>query len=207
MANHQIDQYYQVNLSKHGASAQGVGWKNEEAQQVRFDQLLKVIYTQGKFSINDAGCGVGDLSDYLKSRFPETLYLGYDLMPAMIKQAKKKHQENDFRKFYLVDRLSEMSSADYSIASGILNLKFDNPESQWKEYIIETISTLNEKSNLGFAFNALTKYSDKEFMKPELYYSDPLWLFDYCKTHFAKNVALLHDYSQYDFTILVKKNF
>jgi hypothetical protein len=25
--------------------------------------------------------------------------------------------------------------------------------------------------------------------------------------HFAKNVALLHDYGQYDFTILVKKNF
>jgi len=78
---------------------------------------------------------------------------------------------------------------------------------KWKEYILETISILNQKSRLGFSFNALTKYSDVEFMKPELYYSDPSWLFDYCKTHFAKNVALLHDYSQYDFTILVKKNF
>jgi SAM-dependent methyltransferase len=205
--SHQIDHYYQGNLSKHGASAQGVGWKNEEAQQIRFDQLLKVIYTQGKFSINDAGCGVGDLSGYLRDRFPETLYFGYDLMAEMIDEAKNKYPENDFQKFFLIDQLSQMGSADYSVASGILNLKFDCAESQWKNYIVETISTLNEKSNLGFAFNALTKYSDKEFMKPELYYTDPLWLFDYCKTHFAKNVALLHDYNQYDFTILVKKNF
>ena len=66
---------------------------------------------------------------------------------------------------------------------------------------------MNEKSKFGFSFNALTSYSDAAFMKAELYYSNPGWLFDYCKTRFAKNVALLHDYSQYDFTILVKKNF
>lgn len=64
---------------------------------------------------------------------------------------------------------------------------------------------MNEKSTLGFAFNALTKYSDPEFMKEELYYTDPLFMFDYCKTNFSKNVALLHDYRQYDFTILVRK--
>jgi SAM-dependent methyltransferase len=203
----QIEDYYQANLSKHGTGAQGVGWKNEEAQRIRFDQLLKVIYTPEKFSINDVGCGVGDFSAYLKIKFPRNSYFGYDLMAEMIEGAKKKYVENDSCKFFLIDGLSKMHVADYSIASGILNLKFDYSESQWKDYIIETISILNDKSNLGFAFNALTKYSDKEFMKPELYYTDPLWLFDFCKTHFAKNVALLHDYGQYDFTILVKKKF
>ncbi|HAI76542.1 MAG TPA: SAM-dependent methyltransferase, partial [Microscillaceae bacterium] len=62
-------------------------------------------------------------------------------------------------------------------------------------------------SDQGFAFNALTSYSDLEFRKQELYYSDPLYLFDYCKKNFGKNVALLHDYNQYDFTIIVKKKF
>jgi len=41
--------------------------------------------------------------------------------------------------------------------------------------------------------------------EPNLYYADPGFFFDYCKTHFAKNVALLHDYGLYDFTILVRK--
>jgi hypothetical protein len=98
-----------------------------------------------------------------------------------------------------------MKEADYTVASGVLNLKFDIPENEWLEYIIETISVMNSKSRNGFAFNALTKYSDKEYMKEELYYSDPCFLFDYCKRNFAKNVALLHDYQEYDFTIIVRK--
>jgi SAM-dependent methyltransferase len=203
----QLENYYQNNLSKHGSNAQGVGWKNEEAQRIRFDQLLKVIHSQNGFSINDVGCGVGDFSAYLKGKFSDTKYFGYDLMPQMIEKAKEKYSEDESVRFYEVGLLSEMKLADYSVASGIFNLKFDQAESQWNEYIIETISILNDKSIMGFSFNSLTKYSDKEFMKPELYYTDPLWLFDYCKINFAKNVALLHDYGQYDFTILVKKEF
>jgi hypothetical protein len=64
---------------------------------------------------------------------------------------------------------------------------------------------MHEKSSKGFAFNALTKYSDEDKMQDYLFYSDPLYLFDYCKKHFSRNVALLHDYNQYDFTILVRK--
>lgn len=203
----QLNKYYQDNLSHHGASAQGVGWKNEEAQQIRFSQLIKVIYSSDRFSVNDAGCGVGDLSTMLNKEFSSFTYTGYDMMADMISQAKKKYPESTRCQFYQVTHLREMNRSDYSMASGILNLKFDCTDMQWKEFILETLHLLNDKSQLGFAFNALTKYSDKEFMKPELYYADPLWLFDYCKTHFAKNIALLHDYSQYDFTILVKKNF
>jgi SAM-dependent methyltransferase len=207
MINASIESYYQNNLSAHGAGPQGVGWKNEEAQHVRFEQLLKVIYSKGPFTINDIGCGVGDLSAYISAKKIEYQYVGYDVLDEMITQAKLKYPENGSRRFEQVNDLAQMKEADYCVASGIFNLKFEVSEASWKEYIIETINILYEKSKLGFSFNALTSYSDKDFMKPELHYSNPTWLFDYCKTYFAKNVALLHDYSQYDFTILVKKNF
>jgi SAM-dependent methyltransferase len=206
MITESIESYYKRNLSTHGAGAQGVGWKNEEAQHVRFEQLLKVVYTES-FSINDAGCGVGDLSEYILKKKMQHHYFGYDVLPEMIAKAKVKYPESSTRRFDPVQNLGQMQVADYSVASGILNLKFEVTEQKWKKYILEAIHILNEKSRLGFSFNALTSYSDKEYMKPDLYYSNPTWLFDYCKTHFAKNVALLHDYSQYDFTILVKKNF
>jgi hypothetical protein len=64
---------------------------------------------------------------------------------------------------------------------------------------------MDDKSDAGFAFNCLTIYSDSDHRKSELYYADPLYLFDYCKKNFSKNVTLLHDYGEYDFTILVKK--
>ncbi len=65
---------------------------------------------------------------------------------------------------------------------------------------------MNRFSRKGFAFNCLTSYSDKERMREDLYYSDPCFLFDYCKRHFSKNVALLHDYGLYEFTVLVRKD-
>jgi SAM-dependent methyltransferase len=207
MITKSIESYYQKNLSAHGAGAQGVGWKNEEAQRVRFQQLMKVVFTESPFSINDVGCGVGDLSNYLTQLKYKCEYYGYDILPEMIEQAKKRYPESDAARFVQLADLRQMQVADYSVASGILNLKFEVAEEKWQEYILDTIHILNDKSKLGFSFNALTSYSDSEHMKPELYYSSPTWLFDYCKTHFAKNVALLHDYSQYDFTILVKKNF
>ena len=64
---------------------------------------------------------------------------------------------------------------------------------------------MNDISRRGFSFNMLTKYSDPEYMRQHLYYADPCYLFDYCKMHFSRNVALLHDYEVYDFTILVRK--
>jgi hypothetical protein len=49
----------------------------------------------------------------------------------------------------------------------------------------------------------LTKYSgaDRMAQRPDLYYG-----FDFCKRRFSRNVALLHDYGLYDFTILVRKD-
>ena len=64
---------------------------------------------------------------------------------------------------------------------------------------------MNKFSLKGFAFNVLTKYSDKEYMQNNLYYADPLFLFDYCKRNFSQNVALLHDYELYEFTLIIKK--
>ena len=43
-------------------------------------------------------------------------------------------------------------------------------------------------------------------MRPHLHYGDPLWFFDWCKRKYSRNVALLHDYDLYDFTIIVRKD-
>ena len=79
-----------------------------------------------------------------------------------------------------------------------------DPE-DWKEYVLGVLDKIDAASRRGFSFNALTRYSDKEYMKDNLYYSDPCFFFDYCKNKFSKQVALLHDYPLYEFSILVRK--
>ena len=81
----------------------------------------------------------------------------------------------------------------------------NNKEEDWLNYVLETLTLINSFTIEGFSFNILTKYSDKNYMKDYLFYADPCFLFDFCKKNFSKNVSLLHDYSLYEFTIIVKK--
>ena len=199
-----INHYYTDKIKMHGATPKGVDWNGEESQFVRFEQLSKII-NKDIFSINDIGCGYGKYFEFLQNRFSNFNYYGFDLSQEMINNAKSLYS-NKGGGFMQVDNLKNIEKADYSVASGIFSVKMEHNESEWLSYILDTLEKMNDKSNNGFSFNMLTKYSDKEYMKDNLYYADPLFIFDYCKRNFSKQVALLHDYGLYEFTILVKKD-
>ena len=199
-----INHYYTDKIKIYGATPKGVDWNGEESQFVRFEQLSKII-NKDIFSINDIGCGYGKYFEFLQNRFSNFNYYGFDLSQEMINNAKSLYS-NMGGGFMQVDNLKNIEKADYSVASGIFSVKMEHNESEWLSYILDTLEKMNDKSNNGFSFNMLTKYSDKEYMKDNLYYADPLFIFDYCKRNFSKQVALLHDYGLYEFTILVKKN-
>lgn len=199
-----VQQYYDEKIQTHGPTAKGVDWNSPESQQMRFSQLLKVVDRGASFTINDFGCGYGALADYLQHEGLSFRYRGFDISPDMIAGAEKLHPVSEQIAF--VNEESELSAADYTVASGIFNVKLDTPAVEWEKYILETLGTINALSMKGFAFNVLTKYSDREFMRSDLYYADPLFLFDYCKSRFSRFVALLHDYPLYEFTILVRKD-
>jgi len=42
-------------------------------------------------------------------------------------------------------------------------------------------------------------------MRDYLYYGDPCFYFDLCKRSYSRQVALMHDYGLYEFTLLVRK--
>jgi SAM-dependent methyltransferase len=200
-----VQQYYEAKIQTHGPTARGVDWNSPESQQMRFGKLFNVIDRSFPFTVNDFGCGYGALADYLQKEAQPVQYFGFDISPLMIARAKELHAAANWITF--VDQESELPEADYTVASGIFNVKLDTSAVEWEKYILETLGTINALSRNGFAFNVLTKYSDPEFMRPDLYYADPLFLFDYCKTNFSRFVALRHDYPLYEFTILVRKDY
>jgi hypothetical protein len=198
--------YYNNRVDSHKDSSQQVGWKSIAAQQNRFLQLIKVIDGNSNFSINDLGCGLGDLSNFLHEKgFSEFTYNGYDTFQLIIDGAIKRRKQFEKTNFIKISNPNEMKPADYTVASGILNIRFQISDEEWLCYILEMINVMNDKSLKGFAFNALTSYSDEEFKKPELYYTDPCFIFDYCKRNISRDVSLIHDYQEYDFTIIVRK--
>lgn len=201
-----INEYYTNKINQFGNTPRGVDWKDEQSQFIRFDQLLKVIEDKSDFSVNDLGCGFGSMFLYmLQNTFGKFNYNGYDLSAEMIEHANEVCGEFNGLSFFKVNASSEMQVADYSVASGIFNVKMNHNDQEWLTYITDALHDLNEKSTKGFSFNALTLFSDAEFKKEHLYYADPMFLFEHCKKNYSRNVALLHDYNLFEFTIIVRK--
>lgn len=198
-----VGSYYTSALGRHGATPQGVDWNSEESQRLRFDQLAKIWEgREGEaISVIDYGCGYGALVPYLRERGVPFSYTGFDISPEMVAAARQLHGGASAA---FVGSEAELPVVDYTVASGIFNVKLDTPEEAWREYVLETIERLARLASRGFAFNVLSLYSDPERRRPDLYYADPLFLFDYCKTRFSRAVALLHDYPLYEFTLLVR---
>ncbi len=198
--------YYKGRSMEFSLDSQKAGWKNDEAQDARFEQFLRLIPISERFTINDLGCGLGQFCKYLTiNGYEFGSYRGYDLLEEMITECKTRFITSNTH-FRLINSAEEMDISDYTVASGIFNLKFDIDNKIMQDYIYDTINIMDRKSLKGFSFNMLTKYSDKHLMKSGLYYSDPLLIFDFCKRNISKQVSLLHDYYHYDFTIAVKKD-
>lgn len=197
------EEKYIASIEKFGLTPMGLDWKDITAQQRRFEQLAKLLDTNNDFSINDLGAGFGDLSLFLRERYGSNFcYHGYDIVPYMVEMANSKFPNE---KFEVIETPNQMEIADYTVASGIFNFKASLSEEDWWIYLTSSIGQMFEKSLKGIAFNALTSYSDLALQKSELYYADPCRIFDFCKKNLSRNVALLHDYDFFDFTIMVRK--
>ena len=198
-----VSQYYSTKLSEYGETPRGVDWNGEESQILRFNQLAKIIHLLEGFSLNDLGCGYGALYNYLSRDSQSFTYNGYDISDKMISAAQARYADSPNAHFMVASE--PQAIADYGLASGIFNVRLGYSNSEWSEYLEATLDTLDRTSRRGFAFNCLTSYSDIDKMKHHLYYPDPCALFALCKQRYSRNVALLHDYGLYEFTILVRK--
>jgi predicted TPR repeat methyltransferase len=156
-------------------------------------------HDHGPFELNDFGCGYGALVGYLRSRELDVAYRGFDLSASMLEHAQRNYGDASF-----VGSIDGLGRADYTVASGIFNVKLDVPTEDWREYVLGTLETIARLSAKGFAFNMLTSYSDADRMRDDLYYGDPLFFFDLCKREYSRHVALLHDYGLYEFTMIVR---
>jgi SAM-dependent methyltransferase len=199
-----IGDYYSARLREHGPTARGVDWNSHESQFLRFEQLLKIKREPGPASFNEIGCGYGAFVDFLDGQGEPFSYCGVDLAPDMVAAANARFVGRSNVCFEIGTRPAE--TRDFSIASGVFNVRLDTPDEAWLDGIHAVMDTLHETSSRGFAFNALTSYSDADKMRDYLYYADPLQVFDRCKRRYSGQVALLHDYGLYEFTIVVRKD-
>ena len=201
-----LDEYFTEKLETYGATPKGVDYNGPEAQAVRFEQLAKVIDPAQNFSVIDYGSGYGAMFDFLHQKGWNFKYYGIDLIEKMVIAGRETHK--DFPNAHFTTDEKEVSPVDYLLAGAIFNIKLEASYEEWQDFTLKTLRNMDSLCTKGFSFNMLTKYSDEDRMaeRPDLFFGDPLFFFDFCKRNFSHNVALLHDYGLYDFTILVRKD-
>lgn len=192
--------YYSEKLKQHGATARGVDWPSAASQYLRFAQLLKLCDFNLPFSINDFGCGYGALLEYFEYRQINLAiaYHGVDISPSMIEAAKTLWRHRPLATFTTGCECPGI--ADYSIASGVFNVKLEWPTEAWERYIESILTDLCAKSRRGFAVNFMLPPDDE----PLLYRTRPDRWLDFVARRLDYSPVLVTDYGLREFTLLAR---
>ncbi len=197
-----VESYYTEKIQRFGADHRAVDWNSSESQMLRFAQVTRVCDLGQPFSVLDYGCGYGALVDYLDAQGTHARYTGYDISDAMRACGEERYLLRDDVQF--TGDLSTITEVDYVVASGVFSVRMGFDDDHWSRYVFDRIDEFASRARCGFAFNMLTAYSDADRMRPDLYYADPLAMFDAMRRRYSRRVALLHDYPLYEFTIVVR---
>ncbi|GLH80998.1 hypothetical protein SSBR45G_59070 [Bradyrhizobium sp. SSBR45G] len=203
-----VDAYYSACVARHGATPRGVDWSCEATQGLRFVQLMKLCDASAPFSLNDIGCGYGALVPFLAARFPscEIDYLGIDLSRAMISRARRRFA-GPRRRFSVAAESPRI--ADYSVASGIMNVNVGYSREAWEDYVRAMLQRMYAASRRGFAVNFIEAGADEKLedgvVTARLYRTTPDVWAAYCEQAFSAQVELIRNYGMKEFTLLVRR--
>ncbi|WP_228151680.1 class I SAM-dependent methyltransferase [Pseudazoarcus pumilus] len=172
----------------HGDSAQAVQYSDTVSQHKRFKVLSEVAPDLG--SVVDLGCGLGHFLDHLRANGFAGPYLGLDFVQEFVNSANAKHASDPLTEFKQCDLIADAYPEGYDtfVVCGVFNNKMDN-NAEFMRCVLEKAFAATRKQ---VAFNAMSTYVD--FEDPDLYYTNPCEIFDFCKRNLTRKVTLRHEY-------------
>jgi SAM-dependent methyltransferase len=204
-----IEAYYSARVAKYGATPLGVDWSCQATQGLRFVQLLKLCDFSAPFSLNDIGCGYGALATFLAARYPDSKidYLGLDLSRNMIRRARRRFSRSGHR---FVVGVASPRIADYSVASGIMNVNCSFSRAVWEGFVATTLREMRRMSRHGFSVNFISDApnagTSADHSVDILYRTNPEPWVRYCERELGCCVETIDDYGMKEFTLLVRCN-
>lgn len=204
-----VEAYYAARVERYGATPLGVDWSCEATQALRFVQLLKICDFSAPFSLNDVGCGYGALCAFIAKRNAEARidYLGIDLSRAMISRARRRFGASNRR--FIVSKTSPRL-ADYSVASGIMNVNVGYPRAVWEDFVASMLRDMRRTSRRAFSVNFMHPAAEPEVSEDsaatQLYRTNPRPWIRYCEDQLGCSVETIDGYGLKEFTLVVRCN-
>jgi SAM-dependent methyltransferase len=200
-----VTDYYASTLAQHGATPRGVDWSCKPTQELRFVQLLRLCSFKAAVSLNDVGCGYGALRGFLRQRhrLARIDYLGVDLSQAMVDAARSRWGHVPQTRFETAS--ASLRMADYSIASGLFNVRLHHADTDWDPWVARTLRSLHAGSQIGFAVNFLSPPQPGESSPPALYRPAIEQWKSFCENDLESTVEPITGYGMREYTLLVRR--
>jgi SAM-dependent methyltransferase len=191
-----LREYHEKRFDQAGDSAEGVGWKSKQLQELLF-RVIESMGIREDSSVLDVGCGLGHLYSFLSSRGFRGQYTGIDLCPVLIEQARLRLPGADFRSGDFLQDQTISGRYDFVITSGLFCTRFDMDVHEYERFVEAMIRKMFDISQVGIIFNMLT--TDVDFQSSELFYAEPMKYFKLLKS-ITKYTTIKHDYPSFFFT-------
>lgn len=199
-----INDYYSEKIKEFGFNANGMDWKDENTQTLRFQVINEFIEFNKNPSILDIGCGNAEYHNYCLTNKLQHQYKGLDINPLMVEESNSRFgAETALLVNGLDDDKLKDLSFNYVICSGTFNAKLDNTSENWKEFFYDSISKMFHLATHGVIFNCMTPHVDYEYDR--LYYPDLNNLTTFIVKNLSRDFRIQHAYPLYEMTIFIKK--
>jgi len=128
-------------------------------------------------------------------------YRGIDIAPDMIEAARHCWKQTPRVEFVVGAECG--SKADYSVASGVFNVRLGWPVAAWEAYVQSILSDLHRSSRIGFSVNFMSPLDDP-VSGENLYRVRPDRWAGFCSDGLGCKVERISGYGLPEFTLLVR---
>jgi len=208
------NKFFSDRLSKFGLDVKTLHWESPHTQRTRFVELLKACTffpRSGQIKLLDYGCGLGHLYGFaVENNLIESWdikYTGADINPELIAKCKEQYPGVDFR---IKDETLYGEKFDFTLCSGIYNLKFDQDFDIDSHYLSDLkklfeitghVVAVNFQSDKGLP---LIKENLREQEKKKFYFHNKEKVLNNLKT-ITTNIKTSEGYLRHDFTVYLIK--
>lgn len=195
-----INARYDARLDEHGATSAALAGGPAERRALRFDVLCEVGIRSGD-RVLDLGCGFGDLLPHLAARGLEVDYLGVDINPRLVEEARRRHPEANFRVCDI--EAEDPGEVDYVVSTSSFNLRLEHADNY--EFVAGLLRRCLGLARKGVAIDFLSSYVDFRGDAAAFHY-EPERVFSLAK-QVTKRVNLRHDYPLFEFCLYLYPDF
>lgn len=197
-----LKEHYENCLAKHGPNHLGIDWPNEKDCEKRFQVMLEVEGFDAEYgrTFLDIGCGIGLFSD----TFPINHYVGIDISPLMIVEAKKKFPGYKFQCRDILKKPFKPNRFDHVMMNGLLTVKASNTQEEMWDFARQMILAAFKTARIGIAFNVMSKHVDWE--RDDLFHVGLDEMAEFLTKEVSRHFVIRADYGLYEYSVYVYKN-